>query len=383
MKKTTRTFTVHRDEDVSGVSGEGVIAEGVLFSDGWAVTHWLDQPPMNEPKTEVWHHKGVEPFGKISGHGGRTRIVWDDEAAAARQSLRADLLDAFAVPASVLSADDELSVVRERVERALRSAATRIQQEWHVGGAHAFPGAMELTGTLDAFADAVLSVAVQLQAERSRAQAAVDRARALGARWKAAPDWASHLVRVAGAELLDELGDSAAAVAPVDQPAANAEGPAMEGASDLTCICGSPVEWLEMPDDPGWIHRPDAAKSCHHARPRCPECQMPHAMVPGQRLFCESLRRHIEQAEAPAPAVQQPTEVERLRAELAALQARQSPTWRGRAERAEGLLDDVAGISVDLEYAATAVGMAEPAREVLRDTARRLREALPTPLKGV
>lgn len=73
------TFRLYRERDVTGISGEGVIAEGVQFSDGWVVTHWLDQPPMWEPKTDVWHHKGTGPVTKIHGHDGATRIVWADE----------------------------------------------------------------------------------------------------------------------------------------------------------------------------------------------------------------------------------------------------------------------------------------------------------------
>ncbi len=73
-----RRFEVWRDVDVTEISGEGKVGEGVLFSDGWAVTHWLDRPPMNEPKTEVWHNPGTTPFVKISGHGGLTVLRWLD-----------------------------------------------------------------------------------------------------------------------------------------------------------------------------------------------------------------------------------------------------------------------------------------------------------------
>lgn len=79
-----RRFVGDRSEDVTGISGEGVVVEGVVFSDGYGVTHWLDQAPMNEPKTEVWHkpfwrRSGPDPFTKISGHGGKTRVVWLDK----------------------------------------------------------------------------------------------------------------------------------------------------------------------------------------------------------------------------------------------------------------------------------------------------------------
>jgi hypothetical protein len=75
-----RRFAVNRHVDVTGVSGTGIRVEGVVFSDGWGVTHWLDMPPMREPKTEVWHNPGVTPFQKISGHNGKTEVVWLDGA---------------------------------------------------------------------------------------------------------------------------------------------------------------------------------------------------------------------------------------------------------------------------------------------------------------
>jgi len=40
-----RSFTLRREEDVSGVSGTGVVLEGALFSTGVVVVHWLTPPP--------------------------------------------------------------------------------------------------------------------------------------------------------------------------------------------------------------------------------------------------------------------------------------------------------------------------------------------------
>jgi hypothetical protein len=40
-----RSFTLRRQEDVSGVSGTGVVLEGTLFSTGVVVVHWLTPPP--------------------------------------------------------------------------------------------------------------------------------------------------------------------------------------------------------------------------------------------------------------------------------------------------------------------------------------------------
>jgi hypothetical protein len=68
-------FHLHRDVDISGVSGTGVVAEGFVFSDGTAVVHWLGQWAST-----VVHPKGPEQVEAIHGHGGATRLVWDAPA---------------------------------------------------------------------------------------------------------------------------------------------------------------------------------------------------------------------------------------------------------------------------------------------------------------
>ncbi|MAF44013.1 MAG: hypothetical protein CMI54_07620 [Parcubacteria group bacterium] len=40
-----RTFTVCRQQDTTGVSGDGVIIEGVLLGTGQCIVHWLFPPP--------------------------------------------------------------------------------------------------------------------------------------------------------------------------------------------------------------------------------------------------------------------------------------------------------------------------------------------------
>ena len=40
-----RRFTMRREFDASGVSGTGCVLEGVLFSTGVVVIHWLTPPP--------------------------------------------------------------------------------------------------------------------------------------------------------------------------------------------------------------------------------------------------------------------------------------------------------------------------------------------------
>ena len=70
-----RRFQLHRDEDVSGVSGVGVVAEGVAFSGGGPVAmRWTSEWPTSV----VFHDRGVESLEAVHGHNGRTRIVWLD-----------------------------------------------------------------------------------------------------------------------------------------------------------------------------------------------------------------------------------------------------------------------------------------------------------------
>lgn len=66
-----RTFELHRDVDETGISGTGVVAEGVIFSDGPVVLRWI----VGEHRsTVIW--PSIDAVEAIHGHGGRTRIVY-------------------------------------------------------------------------------------------------------------------------------------------------------------------------------------------------------------------------------------------------------------------------------------------------------------------
>ena len=69
QQKTT-TFQLHRDTDVSGVSGTGVVADGAVFPDGTTVVRWRGE----RQSTVVW--PSIEDVRVIHGHGGATRVVW-------------------------------------------------------------------------------------------------------------------------------------------------------------------------------------------------------------------------------------------------------------------------------------------------------------------
>jgi hypothetical protein len=65
-----RLFRLHRIEDVSGVSGIGIVAEGVVFSDGTVALRWLTETSS----TAVYD--SIEDARAVHGHDGKTEIVW-------------------------------------------------------------------------------------------------------------------------------------------------------------------------------------------------------------------------------------------------------------------------------------------------------------------
>ena len=65
-----RTFEVDRTEDVSGVSGLGIVAEGVVFHDGQCAVSWFGQYHICEVV------KDIETWLAVHGHDGKTKIKW-------------------------------------------------------------------------------------------------------------------------------------------------------------------------------------------------------------------------------------------------------------------------------------------------------------------
>lgn len=64
-------FYLQRTEDVSGTSGIGTVAEGVIFKNGKCALSWLT------PLTSVTIYDNIEILEKIHGHEGRTKIKYD------------------------------------------------------------------------------------------------------------------------------------------------------------------------------------------------------------------------------------------------------------------------------------------------------------------
>ena len=72
---TARRFELHRTEDVTGVSGTGMVAEGIEFTDGVVALRWRSAWPTSV----VFHDKGMAAVEAVHGHSGSTQIVWLDE----------------------------------------------------------------------------------------------------------------------------------------------------------------------------------------------------------------------------------------------------------------------------------------------------------------
>lgn len=68
-----RRFQLHREVDVTGVSGTGLVAEGVVFTNGKCALTWLTGI------SSVTVHDSFENVDKIHGHHGSTTIVFIDE----------------------------------------------------------------------------------------------------------------------------------------------------------------------------------------------------------------------------------------------------------------------------------------------------------------
>lgn len=68
----TRRFELHRHQDVTGVSGAGVVAEGVEWSTGKACLSWCGA------LSSVAVYDSMGMLTAIHGHDGATEVVWLD-----------------------------------------------------------------------------------------------------------------------------------------------------------------------------------------------------------------------------------------------------------------------------------------------------------------
>lgn len=76
-----RMFNLTRTTYVTGISGTGIVAEGIQYSDGTIAMRWLDTGVTEEnrargvrPTTVV--HESIESVIALHGHNGATTVVW-------------------------------------------------------------------------------------------------------------------------------------------------------------------------------------------------------------------------------------------------------------------------------------------------------------------
>lgn len=67
-----RRFLLVRHDDETGISGTGVVAEGVEFSNGWCTMSWLTS--MHSVATYL----NIKALTAIHGHNGRAVVEWVD-----------------------------------------------------------------------------------------------------------------------------------------------------------------------------------------------------------------------------------------------------------------------------------------------------------------
>ena len=68
-----RRFVLLRKKDLSGNSGTGYVAEGVMFSDGTCAMRWKTETASTTIYDDIEHVK------KLHGHEGATELEWVDD----------------------------------------------------------------------------------------------------------------------------------------------------------------------------------------------------------------------------------------------------------------------------------------------------------------
>lgn len=67
-----RRFELVRETDVTGVSGTGVVAEGIEWDDGKVCLHWRGK----HRSSVLWDD--IDSVLVVHGHDGATRVAWLD-----------------------------------------------------------------------------------------------------------------------------------------------------------------------------------------------------------------------------------------------------------------------------------------------------------------
>lgn len=68
-----RHFVLRRLEDVTGVSGTGIVVQGCQFDDGACAIRWVSACPSTT------RHDSIENVITVHGHSGKTIVEWVDQ----------------------------------------------------------------------------------------------------------------------------------------------------------------------------------------------------------------------------------------------------------------------------------------------------------------
>jgi hypothetical protein len=77
-----RAFHFLRLEDESGISGTGIVAEGVEFTNGKVVVNWLTK------HRSLAIYENMKEVEAVHGHNGKTKIVYHDEEPEPKKSKK-------------------------------------------------------------------------------------------------------------------------------------------------------------------------------------------------------------------------------------------------------------------------------------------------------
>jgi len=70
-----KRFYLQRNEDTSGISGTGKVAEGCEFDNKWCALVWMSD------RQALSYYPDINTLELIHGHSGMTTVVWiDDES---------------------------------------------------------------------------------------------------------------------------------------------------------------------------------------------------------------------------------------------------------------------------------------------------------------
>lgn len=71
-ERSIKRFRLYRNEDKIGISGTGLIADGVQFANGKVCVHWFGETQS----IVVWDN--IKDMEKVNCHNGSTRIIFLD-----------------------------------------------------------------------------------------------------------------------------------------------------------------------------------------------------------------------------------------------------------------------------------------------------------------